>query len=56
MPKTDAGKIYAWYTGVIGAVATFNSEKMNIASFEFGNKIDMEENFIATAKDTQKSL
>ncbi len=29
---------------------------MNIANFEFGNKIDVEENYIATAKDTPKDL
>nr|BFD32177.1 ABC transporter substrate-binding protein [Pigmentibacter ruber] len=54
--KLEAGKIYAWYTGVIGAIATFNAEKMAIDSFEFGNKIDIEENYIATSKGTAKEL
>ncbi|WGL59878.1 transporter substrate-binding domain-containing protein [Pigmentibacter sp. JX0631] len=54
--KLEATKIYAWYTGVIGAIATFNVEKMAIDSFEFGNKIDIEENYIATSKGTAKEL
>ena len=54
--KLEAGKIYAWYTGVIGAIATFSSEKINKSKFEFGNKIDLEENYIATGKNTSPEL
>ncbi len=54
--KLEAGKINTWYTGVIGAIATFASENIDKSKFEFGNKIDVEENYIATAKNTDASL
>ena len=54
--KLEAGKINTWYTGVIGAIATFSSEKIDKSKFEFGNKIDVEENYIATAKSTDANL
>ncbi|APJ03751.1 substrate-binding periplasmic protein [Silvanigrella aquatica] len=54
--KLEAGKIAGWYTGVIGGIAVINAEKMSIAKFGIGKKIDREENYLATAKSTPADL
>lgn len=54
--KLEAGKIYGWYTGVIGGIAVLKAEKISISKIEIGKNIDREENYIATAKDTPAEL
>ena len=54
--KLDAGKIYGWYTGVIGGIAALKGEKIDLAKIEIGKNIDREENYIATAKNTPAEL
>nr|BFD32176.1 ABC transporter substrate-binding protein [Pigmentibacter ruber] len=54
--KLDAGKIYGWYSGVIGAVAALKAEKIDIGKIDIGKNIDREENYIATAKNTPAEL
>ena len=54
--KLEAGKIYGWYTGVIGGIAVLKAEKIDLAKIEIGKNIDREENYIATAKNTAPEL
>nr|BFD32178.1 basic amino acid ABC transporter substrate-binding protein [Pigmentibacter ruber] len=48
--------IDAWYTSVIGALSFLKEQKLNIDYYTFGNKIDTEENYIATTKKTSEKL
>lgn len=48
--------IAAWYTSVIGAFNFIRDQKVELDSFIFGNKIETEENYIATPPSTQKGL
>ncbi len=48
--------IDAWYTSVIGAFSFLKEHKMELDQFTFGNKIETEENFIATTASTPPQL
>ncbi|WGL59877.1 transporter substrate-binding domain-containing protein [Pigmentibacter sp. JX0631] len=48
--------IDAWYTSVIGALSFLKEQKLNIDYYTFGNKIDTEENYIATTQKTPEKL
>ncbi len=48
--------IDAWYTSVIGAYNLLREQKMDLNDFTFGNKIETEENYIATAPSTSPQL
>lgn len=48
--------IDAWYTSVIGAFSFLKENKMELDQFTFGNKIETEENFIATTASTPPQL
>ena len=54
--KLSSGSIFAWYTGIIGAISVIKDEKMDVEKFNFGNRIDTDENYIATSKETSKDL
>lgn len=54
--KLFAGRIDAWYSGIVSAIYTVKSEKMDIKNFEFGDKIIKEVHYIATPKSTPKDL
>lgn len=49
-------KIDSVYTNLIGGFAVLRYLKLNEKNFEVGEKIDVEENYIATAKSTPKKL
>ena len=48
--------IDAWYTSVIGAFSFLKENKLEIDYYTFGNKIDTEENYIATTQETSEKL
>lgn len=54
--KLILGEIYSWYTSTISGKANIMRENIDIQQFEFGNKIDIEENYVATTKDTDPKL
>ncbi len=54
--KLSGKKIQTVYTGVIGGFAIIRALKLDPSQFEVGDKIDTEENYIATAKSTPQDL
>lgn len=48
--------IYAWYTTSIGAYSFLRDQKVDLSLFDFGKKIETEENYIATAKSTDPKI
>ncbi|WP_397602087.1 substrate-binding periplasmic protein [Silvanigrella sp.] len=48
--------IYAWYTSIIGAYSFLRDQKVDLSMFDFGKKIETEENYIATAKSTDPQI
>ncbi|MGY3804577.1 substrate-binding periplasmic protein [Pigmentibacter ruber] len=50
------GEIFAWYTSSISGKANIVAEKIDLSQFEYGNKIDVEENYISTTSKTDPKL
>ncbi|WGL59515.1 ABC transporter substrate-binding protein [Pigmentibacter sp. JX0631] len=49
-------RIDTWYDVKIDIVAELKNQNQDISSFNFGKKIDIEENFLATSKNVPKEL
>lgn len=54
--KLLSGEIYAWYDSVVGGNAYIKSEKIDSNQIEYGNKIDVEDNYIASTNATSPEL
>jgi len=54
--KLLLGEIYAWYTSIISGKANITAVNIDLNQFEFGNKIDIEENYISTTAGTDPQL
>ena len=50
------GEIFAWYTSSISGKANIVAEKIDLNQFEYGNKIDVEENYISTNSKVDPKL
>nr|BFD32536.1 hypothetical protein GTC16762_21540 [Pigmentibacter ruber] len=49
-------RIDAWYDVKIDIVAELKNQNQDISNYNFGKKIDLEENYIATSKNVSKEL